>query len=678
MNNDFKKMEDLVKLIRHHDRLYHQLDSPTITDNEYDGLVRELQKLEEKVGYVLEDSPTKKIGYAPSNKFSKYPHKKPMMSLNNIFNDNELSLFDHRIRSTLAELPLINGVRFDLEKPLYTAEFKYDGLSINLVYHNRHGRLELTRALTRGDGEIGEDVTHAIRYVKGIPWIIPEAYGLKEIEVRGEVLMPKERFNELNAKLREKGEKEFANPRNAAAGSLRQLDAGITQERGLEFFAYGIGYFEEFREGYMPSKHEDIIWVLKGFGFQAGELFPVSEMQELIGVYNHIKDLRPNLPFEIDGMVIKVNHLTAQSLLGYVSRAPRFAVAYKYPAERVQTLLEDITVQVGRTGAVTPVARLKPVFVGGVMVSNATLHNLAQIGLKDVRVGDTVIVQRAGDVIPEIIGPVLEKRTGKEEPWSMPYQCPCCGTSLASDDGDQYYCPAGMKCGEQKLYAFAHAVSRKALNIMGLGEKVIEALLNDKKLNTLADLFRLTPESFVNIEGMGEKSIKNILDAINAARKTTFPRFIYSLGIKHVGETTAKDLYRWTDDVHSLAEFDEKSLMEVEGIGPETAKSIVAYFKENEEAVFDLLGEVYFESAKPKMEKTLAGYTFVVTGSFSGYDRTSANAFIEDRGGKVVGSVSKNVDFVVAGAGAGANKLAKAAELKIMILDFLPETISKF
>lgn len=686
MDKDIRRMKELVSLILQHDEAYHGNDRPEITDAEYDQFVRELQKLEKKYPDQIDpESPTKRVGIAPKSVFKKIDHITPMLSLNNMFNEEEVREFDKKVRSGLKNNPTTKGKNFLDLVPLYSIELKYDGLSIDLFYKRNKGDkfLTLQHAITRGDGKTGEDVTANIRHVKNVPMFIQDEYGLEEIEIRGEVLMPLSAFDALNDKQWAKGEDAYANPRNAAAGSLRVLDPNVTKSRNLEFHCYGWGHYVENIIDWLPENHSDTLAVFEDWGFNTNPEWRwiADNLTELTKVYNVVKDLRDKLYFEIDGIVVKVNYIGAQKILGFVSRAPRFAQAWKFPAEEAQTVLEGIDVQVGRTGAITPVGRLTPVFVGGVWVSNATLHNEEEIQRKNLKIGDIVIVRRAGDVVPEIVCSVPGKRTGDEVAFHFPHHCPKCGSDLVKEeDAAIYRCSGGLKCPAQKFGAFVHAVQRKALNIMGMGEKTIEALIELRFLRELGDLFELDADQLHELEGVGEKSIRNLLDAIETARDTTPDRFLYALGIRHVGESTAKDITRYTTNMDLLREMSVEELEKIDGVGEETAKSIYTYFRENWEQIERLWKHLRF-SKKPDgltTPQTLKDCTFVVTGSFEGLSREDVKAFLEARGGKVSSSVSKKTDFLVIGKEPSANKLEAAAKHHVKILDFLPTTVSKF
>jgi DNA ligase (NAD+) len=496
-------------------------------------------------------------------------------------------------------------------------------------------------------------------------------------------MMSFDSFERVNKELEEKGKKLLVNPRNAAAGAVRQMDPKVTASRGVEFVAYGVGEYFENQMGYMPATHYDTLDLLEewGFNIERGYRFVANDMQELTGFYYFIKEERPNLRFPIDGIVIKVNHRSAQDILGWLSRAPRYAIAFKYPAEEAKTLLEDITVQVGRTGAITPVGRLKPVFVGGVTVSNATLHNVDEIIRKGLLIGDMVIVRRAGDVVPEIVGPVdTSKRDGSEYEFVMPCTCPECGSDIQKEEGGKIYrCVGTMTCPAQKYGHFIHAVSRNALNIKGLGKEIIAEMLEKEMIEELHDLFELTYDDVAKLDEFGDKSIGNLLMAIRKAKDTTLARVLFALGIRHVGESTVKDLAKHFKSLEEIRDMDFADLKKLKDIGPETAKSLFDYFRDNWTRIDLLQKHLRIEVPKVStLEQTLKGKTFVVTGSFEGRTREEIEAHIEERGGTVTSSVSKKTNYVIAGNDPSAGKVAKANDLGIQVLDFVPDRIDNF
>lgn len=649
--------------IERHNHLYYVLDAPKVPDAEYDRLFRELQELEAQHPELYSsDSPTQRVGAAPLKSFSQITHRIPMLSLNNAFEDGEVAAFDKRVRDGL-----------EAEVVEYAVEPKFDGLAITLSYENG----VLAQAATRGDGFTGEEVTANIRTIKAIPLRLAEAPLL--LEVRGEVLMQKADFAELNRQQRERSEKEFANPRNAAAGSLRQLDSKITATRRLTFFAYGIGAVEGLE---LPASHAGLMDRLAALNLPVcRERAVVRGAEGLLDYYRRIGEQRPVLPYDIDGVVYKVNDLRAQAELGFVSRAPRFAVAHKFPAEEALTVVEGIDVQVGRTGALTPVARLAPVFVGGVTVTNATLHNEDEVHRKDVRIGDTVVVRRAGDVIPEVVGVLTERRpmrdlvTPLHAPFVMPATCPVCGSHTArGEDEAVTRCAGGLYCPAQRKRALLHFAGRRALDIEGLGDKLVEQLVDLDLVRNPADLYGMSMATLASLERMAEKSALNLLEALDKSKVTTLARFIYALGIRNVGEATAKDLARHFGSLDKLLGADLAALLEVADVGPVVAQCIVDFFGEaHNREVIRALRECGVrweegEGAAPATGGAASGKTFVLTGTLPTLPREEAKALIEAAGGKVSGSVSKKTGYVVAGAEPGS-KYEKAMELGLPILD---------
>lgn len=645
--------------IETHNYRYYVLDAPSIPDAEFDKLFRELQALEaEHPALATPDSPTQRVGASPIAEFSQITHRVPMLSLNNAFEDAEVEAFDRRVREALG--------RDNID---YAVEPKFDGLALSLVYE----RGVFTQAATRGDGYTGEDVTANIRTIQAIPLKLHTPHPPQWLEVRGEVLMLKRDFERLNAAQRVKQEKEFANPRNAAAGSLRQLDPRISASRKLTFFAYAIGAVEGVP---LPRLHSQVMDWLAELHFPVCQVRRVvSGAGGLLEYYRSIGDKRDALPYEIDGVVYKVNDLAAQNELGFVSRAPRFAVAHKYPAQEMMTEVLDIDVQVGRTGAITPVARLKPVFVGGVTVTNATLHNEDEVRRKDVRIGDFVIVRRAGDVIPEVASVVLDQRPDHVRAFAMPSHCPVCGSHIVKlPDEAVARCTGGLYCPAQRKQALLHFASRRAMDIEGLGDKLVEQLVDDAHIHTPADIYGLSMHTLANLERMADKSASNILAAIEQSKQTTLERFIYALGIRNVGEATAKALARYFGALDSLMQADEVKLIEVADVGPIVAQSIAQFFAEphNCEVIDGLraAGVVWPEGAgqQDRAQTALTGKTFVLTGTLPTLSREQAKEMIETLGGKVVGSVSKKTDFVVVGSDAGS-KLSRAQALGVTLLD---------
>ena len=649
----------LREQLESHNYRYYVLDTPSIPDAEYDKLFRELQQLEsEYPACASPDSPTQRVGAQPSAAFSQYTHRVPMLSLNNAFEEAEVLAFDRRVREGL-----------ERETVEYAVEPKFDGLAISLVYENGL----LTVAATRGDGFSGEVVTPNIKTIHTIPLKLHAEHPPQLLEVRGEVLMLKRDFENLNAAQRAKGEKEFANPRNAAAGSLRQLDSKITASRKLTFFAYALGAVEGVA---LPPTHSQVMVWLNELHFQVcHERSVVQGAEGLLQYYQTLGTQRAQLPFEIDGVVYKVNDLAAQAQLGFVSRAPRFAIAHKFPAQEMMTEVLGIDVQVGRTGAITPVARLKPVFVGGVTVTNATLHNEDEVRRKDVRIGDFVIVRRAGDVIPEVVSVILEKRPQDVKTFEMPLLCPVCGSHIVKlEDEAVARCSGGLFCPAQRKQALLHFASRRALDIEGLGDKLVEQLVDQQLVKTPADLYQLKLETLSNLERMAEKSATNIVAAIEHSKQTSLARFIYALGIRNVGEATAKEFARFFGSLDALLNADVELLVAVPDVGPIVAQSVAEFSAEahNREVITALraVGVVWPESAgiQRPAESILSGKTFVLTGTLPNLSREDAKAQIEALGGKVSGSVSKKTDYVVVGAEAGS-KLVKAQDLGLTLLD---------
>ncbi|MCE5181908.1 MAG: NAD-dependent DNA ligase LigA [Betaproteobacteria bacterium] len=645
--------------IERHSHLYYALDTPEIPDAEYDKLFRELERLEaEYPQLVTPDSPTRRVGVAPLAEFSQVAHRVPMLSLGNAFEDGEVAAFDKRVRE---------GAGADEVE--YAVEPKFDGLAISLVYENGM----LIQGATRGDGYTGENVTANLRTIKAIPLRLHSALPPKLLEVRGEVLILKADFEKLNRQQREKGEKEFANPRNAAAGSLRQLDPRITAKRPLTFFAYGLGSTEGVE---MPATHGAIMDFLETLHVPVSrERKVVRGVEGLLGYYRDIGERRERLPYDIDGVVYKVNSLAWQDSLGFVSRSPRFAVAHKFPAQEAMTELVGIDVQVGRTGALTPVARLKPVLVGGATVTNATLHNEDEIRRKDVRIGDTVIVRRAGDVIPEVVSVVPGIRPADAREFVMPTQCPVCGSHVIRlPDEAAARCSGGLFCPAQRKQAILHFASRRAMDIEGMGDKLVDQLVDKNLVSTPADLYTLGMNALVNLDRMAEKSAANVLAAIEASKSTTLARFIFALGIRNVGEVTAKELARYYGGLDALMASDAEELQQIPDVGPVVAQSISQFFVEphNLEVIKQLRANGAHweegERAPRPVESAISGKTFVLTGTLPSLSREEAKEKIESLGGKVSGSVSKKTDFVVAGAEAGS-KLTKAQELGVTVLD---------
>ena len=645
----------LRRQIEEHNRRYYVLDEPTIPDAEYDRLFRRLQEIESLApDLVPEDSPTHRVGGRPVPGFAEVEHRTPMLSLNNAFAEEEVRGFDERIRKTL-----------NVEVIEYSVEPKFDGLAVSLTYQDGI----FVRGATRGDGATGEDVSANLRTVRSIPLRLERSECPAQFEVRGEVLMFRADFESLNKRQNAAGAKEFVNPRNAAAGSLRQLDSHVTAQRPLRFFAYGAVSAEP-----AWSAHSELLDHLAALGFPvAVERGNATGADGLLSYFGNIGKMRGELPYAIDGVVYKVNRLDWQRQLGFVSRAPRFAVAHKFPAEEELTQVIGIDVQVGRTGALTPVARLKPVFVGGVTVTNATLHNEDELRRKDVRLGDTVVVRRAGDVIPEVVSVVLEKRLSDAPEFSMPADCPVCGSKVTkSPDEAVARCSGGLFCPAQRKQALLHFASRRAMDVEGLGDKLVDQLVDAEMVSTPADLYRLESASLARLERMAEKSAANLLAALDKSRRTTLQRFIFALGIRNVGEATARDLAAHFGSLDRVMAADIEALESVPDVGPIVAKSIRQFFDEphNRHVIEGLraTGVAWEEGEGRPATAIEKAKTFVLTGMLPTMTRDDARAMIEAKGHKVAGSVSKKTDYVVAGADAGS-KLAKAQELGVAILD---------
>jgi len=655
--------------ISRHDYQYYVLDAPTIPDAEYDKLFRELQSLEQQYpGLSTDDSPTRRVGGKVLADFKSVRHAVPMLSIRTEtdISDEGAIAFDARIRR---ELGLDEG---DPEVE-YNCELKFDGLAISLRYE--HGLL--VQAATRGDGETGEDVTQNIRTIRQIPLRL-ENCDIPVLEVRGEVYMGRADFEKYNVKQRAQGLNPLVNPRNGAAGSIRQLDPRVAAARPLSFFAYGLGDVQGWE---LPATHGMVLDALSRMGLPVSkDRKVVRGAQALVAYHRQVEGKRDSLPVDIDGVVYKVNSLALQRELGFVSREPRWACAHKFPAEEQITVVRDIDIQVGRTGKLTPVAKLEPVFVGGTTVSNATLHNEDETRRKDVRIGDTVIVRRAGDVIPEVVGVVLDRRPADAgEPFDLNQKlggkCPVCGSAIVREEGEaDWRCTGGLYCPAQRIQALLHFASRRAMDIEGLGDKLVEQLVAQQLVHTPADVYRLDLEALANLERMGVKSASNLLSAIAHSKQTTLARFIYALGIRNVGETTAKDLARYFGALDELMMADEVRLQQVPDIGPVVAQSITAFFAEphNLDVIAQMraAGVVWPEQAgtAEQGDLPLAGKTFVLTGTLPSMAREEAKTRLEALGAKVSGSVSKKTHYVVAGAEAGS-KLDKARELGVTVLD---------
>lgn len=658
-----KKSDSLRDLIRHHNYCYHALDDPEIPDAEYDRLMRDLQNLEAAYPELISpDSPTQRVGDTPISAFGTVRHELPMLSLGNAFTEAELQDFHRRVLD-----------RLDLgadEDMVYAAEPKLDGAAVSLLYVNGL----LVRGATRGDGATGEDITHNVRTIESIPLRLLGTGYPRRLEVRGEVFMPKAGFDAYNKKAREAGEKTFVNPRNAAAGSLRQLDPKLTVQRPLDMFAYAVGIAEGGKS--LPSRHSEVIDQLREWGIKVcPERRVVRGVSGCLDFYMRLGERRDDLAYEIDGVVYKVDSLAMQDELGFVSRAPRWAIAHKFPAQEELTEVEAIEFQIGRTGAVTPVARLKPVFVGGVTVSNATLHNIDELHRKDVRVGDTVIVRRAGDVIPEVVSVVPDRRPKGARRIELPSECPVCGSHVERGEGETVArCTGGLFCAAQRAEALKHFVSRRALDVEGLGAKLIEQLVTTNRLKTPADIFRLRREDLEGLERMGEKSADNLMRSIEASKATTLARFLFALGIREVGEATAGGLAAHYGRLENLVLASEDELRGIQDIGPIVAARIRAFFDEEHNLnVIARLREygVEWPESDPtgtKKDGKLSGKTFVITGTLPNLTREEAKDLIQAAGGKVTGSVSRKTDYLIVGDKTGS-KLANAEKLDVAILN---------
>ncbi len=653
-----KEIEKLRHNINEHNYRYYVLDDPIITDAEYDALYKKLKEIETAhPELVTVDSPTQRVGAKPLKAFAEVKHVVPMLSLDNAFSDEDVEAFDQRVKDRLK-------IHHEIE---YACEPKLDGLAVSIIYKNGM----LVKAATRGDGETGEDITENIRTIAMVPLHLRGDDCPTLLEVRGEVYMSKKGFMKLNAEAEKKGEKIFVNPRNAAAGSLRQLDSRITASRPLEIFCYGIGVVEGTP---LPNTHAGILECLKKWGFRvSSDTRVVKGAADCLAYYHAIEKKREGLSFEIDGVVYKVNSIAEQSKLGFVSRAPRWAIAHKFPSEEVTTIVEDVEFQVGRTGAITPVARLKPVFVHGVTISNATLHNLDEIRRKDIHIGDTVVVRRAGDVIPEVVMVIKDKRPSSAKKIHLPHKCPVCHSEIEQlEDEAIARCSGGLFCSAQRKEAIKHFAARRAMDIEGLGDKLIDQLVDQALIENPADLYALTLDQLANLDRMGEKSAQNILDALESSKKSTLARFIFALGIREVGEATAKNLAKHYADLKPLFSATVEELQTIQDIGPVVAHHIATFFSEkhNQKVIDELLkAGIHWEKIqKSSNELPLAGKTFVLTGTLKTLTRDAAKEKLESLGAKVAGSVSNKTHYVVVGEDAGS-KLDKAKALGVPVMD---------
>ena len=648
---------ELRQEINYHNYRYYVLDQPVISDAQYDKLLRELQQLEsDHPELITPDSPTQRVGARPSEKFGEVRHKVPMTSMDNAFDDEEAGEWDQRVRKGLETEAAVD----------YTAEPKSDGTSVSLRYENG----VLVQAGTRGDGETGEDVTANVRTIKTVPLHLQGKGWPQVVEVRGEVVIPKKDFERLNAEQLKQGGKIFANPRNAAAGSLRQLDPRITASRPLSFFPWGLGQCSE----PVARRYSEVSRHLKDWGFRVTDFFRVVQgVEGCLGYYREILARRDKLPFEIDGVVYKVDDLRAREQLGYTARAPRWAVAHKLPAQEETTVVEDIMPSVGRTGVITPVAVLKPVQVSGVTVTHATLHNQDEVERKDVRVGDTVIVRRAGDVIPEVVGVIKDKRPHNTRKWHVPKKCPVCDSEVIREEEEAAHrCMGGLVCSAQRMGAILHFASRHAMDIEGLGDKLVQQLVDKGMVKTVADIYRLKHDELAGLERMAEKSAQNLLDQIEKSKTTTLARFLHALGIPQVGEATAQLLADQFGSLDDIMDADRESLEQIHGIGPAMADDISSFFheKHNRAVIRDLLkaGIHWPKPVKARKDSPLAGKTFVLTGGLAFMSRDEARRKLQALGAKVTDSVSKKTDYVVVGEDPGS-KADKAEKLGITMLD---------
>ena len=653
------RIEELREKISQANIDYYVLNESAIPDAEYDRMMQELLSIEKKYPkLVTKDSPTQRVGAKPLDSFSEVKHVVPMLSLNNAFDEEEMTAFDHRVREILGQ----NQVE-------YVGETKFDGLAVSLLYE---GGL-LTLAATRGDGTTGEDVTQNARTIRGIPLRLQGKTTPKRIEVRGEIYMTHKAFDKLNEKQKVKDEKLFANPRNAAAGSMRQLDSRITADRQLSFFAYSTEQIEGDNLSSRITSHAEMLACLKTFGLPVSpETIVLKGLKACLLYYHTISKRRSSLGYDIDGVVFKVNDFKQQEIMGFVSRAPRWSIAYKFPPEEELTQVLDIEVQVGRTGALTPVARLEPVFVGGVTVTSATLHNEDEIKRKDVRVGDTVIVRRAGDVIPEVLKVVLERRPENTRAFKMPTKCPICDSDIEREEGEAVIrCSGGLYCSAQQVQAIIHFASRRAMNIDGLGDKLIEQLVGKELIHNVSDLYRLQQTQLTYLERMAKKSASNIISALNNSKKTTLDRFLYALGIREVGDATARSLANHFGNLSAIQSTTQEALEGVADVGPIVAKHIVTFFSQthNQEVINNLLtAGVHWPDVEIKTEQPLQGKTFVITGTLKGMKREEVKQRLLALGAKVSGSVSRKTDYVIAGSDPGS-KVEKARQLDVEILD---------
>ncbi|MCD1124796.1 NAD-dependent DNA ligase LigA [Jinshanibacter sp. LJY008] len=658
-----QRLIELCEQLRHHEYLYHVLDAPEIPDAEYDRLMRELRDIETAhPEWITDDSPTQRVGAAPLSAFEQVIHEVPMLSLDNVFDEHSYLAFDKRLHDRL---------KSD-EEITFCCELKLDGLAVSLLYED--GRL--VQGATRGDGTTGENITSNVRTIGAIPLRLTGENIPRRLEVRGEVFMPQSGFEQLNEHARRNHEKVFANPRNAAAGSLRQLDPRITAKRPLTFFCYGVGLIDG---GELPDSHWERLMQFKRWGLPVSDRIRLCKgSQQVLDFYHHVQEQRPNLGFDIDGVVIKVDDLALQEELGFVAKAPRWATAFKFPAQEQMTVLRDVEFQVGRTGAITPVARLEPVTVAGVTVSNATLHNADEIARLGLCIGDKVVIRRAGDVIPQVVGVIASERPSDAKEIVFPTECPVCGSSIEKIEGEAVArCSGGLVCAAQRKEALKHFVSRRAMDVEGMGDKIIEQLVDKEYVHTPADLYRLSIGILSRLERMGPKSAQNLVEALEKSKNTTFARFLFALGIREVGETTAANLASHFGSLEALQAADMETLKTVQDVGEVVAKHTFNFLREehNQKIISELTGpEISIHWPAPiviipeEIDSPFAGKTVVLTGSLSQMSRDDAKARLIALGAKVSGSVSKKTDMVIAGEAAGS-KLAKAQELDIPVID---------
>ena len=661
-----EQLTSLRNLIRHHEYCYYVLDAPEIPDSEYDKLIKQLQKIEQQYpNLITTDSPTQRVGGAPLAQFASIKHELPMLSLDNVFDESSFIAFNKRVKDRLH----LN----ENEQVEYCCELKLDGLAVSILYENG----KFSKAATRGDGTTGEDITANVRTIKTIPLVLTGENIPARLEVRGEVFMTHKGFAKLNADAEKRNEKVFANPRNAAAGSLRQLDPKITAKRPLSFYCYGVGIIEG---SSLPDTHYDRLMQFKAWGLPVSDKVEKRQgAQAALDYFKQIGEQRMSLDFDIDGVVIKVNSIALQNELGFVARAPRWATAFKFPAQEEVTQLNKVDFQVGRTGAITPVARLEPVSVAGVIVSNATLHNSDEIARLGIREGDYVTVRRAGDVIPKIVAVLLDRRPTDTKEIVFPTHCPICGSLIVRDEGQAISrCAGGLICPAQRKEALKHFVSRRAMNVDGMGDKIIEQLVDKDFVKTPADLYKLNLPTLCSLDKIGEKSANNLLNALDASKNTTLSRFIFALGIPNVGEVTAENLVNQLGNLSAIENASLEQLQTVNDIGVVIAESIIDFFQEphNRNVIEQLTSEeinIHWQDITPQTQTTIvdspfSGKTIVLTGTLSVLTRDEAKNKLKQLGAKVTGSVSKNTDLVIAGEAAGS-KLDKAQELGIKVID---------